>query len=368
MKHKTVTLVKFKSLSRRLGQPMCFTAGVLECLWQFCLIHAKDGCLSKYTADDLACWMEWPGDPDELIDSLVASRWLDRSDTGDLSIHDWSEHCPNWVKALSGQPSLRRRDRLGRFGGDGQMESAASDSVGPQSQLSPNSVGDINRPIPDQFDANLQKQRGTLASNSVGAETQLSWTSVSNSVGDTVSNSVGTESRLSIQPPIPIPIPIPKERSLLHGSEAEPRERESFAGSIEEPEPTRRKPRDPGPKPRREYPPDFESFWEAYPHRGAPIGKVRAFEAWRKIHESERQNVIAAAKNFALTKTAREGFAKDPERFLKHEEWRDLVELSESQLVAMTPGDRAKAKAIQDNSFEAWQRKYGSLRNKGAQQ
>lgn len=97
---------------------------------------------------------------------------------------------------------------------------------------------------------------------------------------------------------------------------------------------------------RMTYPPAFESFWSAYPHRDVPKGKARAFTEWERFSEADQVDIATATRNFALSKQAREGFAKDPERFLKHREWCDFVELSEAQIIDMSrtqsPEERVK--------------------------
>jgi len=107
MKHLAINLVKFKALQKRLGHaPMCHVVGYLETLWIFAQLQARDGDLTKFTALEIAGWIEFPGDPDEFIESLVKTRWLDR--IGDrLLIHDWNEHKPNWLKGV-----VSRRDAV----------------------------------------------------------------------------------------------------------------------------------------------------------------------------------------------------------------------------------------------------------------
>ncbi len=101
MKHNTINLVKFKTLSRLLGMRMYETVGVLESLWIFTLHNARDGNLSRFSALELAAWIDFDGDPDALIEALVQTGWLDRSEAGELWIHDWQEHAPNWLKGVA---------------------------------------------------------------------------------------------------------------------------------------------------------------------------------------------------------------------------------------------------------------------------
>ena len=42
---------------------------------------------------------DFAGDPETFISALVDARWLDQDDQHRLVIHDWSQHCENWVRA-----------------------------------------------------------------------------------------------------------------------------------------------------------------------------------------------------------------------------------------------------------------------------
>lgn len=108
MKHNTINLVKFKALSKRLGLPLCWTVGALETLWLFALHNSRDGDLSKFSALEIAGWMEFPGDESDLIEALVETGWMDR-DGGALTVHDWHEHKPNWLKAAAASPLTKSK-------------------------------------------------------------------------------------------------------------------------------------------------------------------------------------------------------------------------------------------------------------------
>lgn len=106
MKHQTINLVKFKAFCKRISQPMCHAVGYLETLWIFAQIQARDGDLSKFSALEIAGWIEYPGDPQTLIDALVECRWLDR-DGDRLTIHDWESHKPNWLRGVEAKAEAR---------------------------------------------------------------------------------------------------------------------------------------------------------------------------------------------------------------------------------------------------------------------
>ena len=100
MKHQTILNVKFSNLQRRLKLPRCYTVGVLECLWIFTQTNARSGELGRFSADEIAAWLEWPGEPGELIEALVETGWLDR-DGDQLAVHDWATHMPTWLKGVN---------------------------------------------------------------------------------------------------------------------------------------------------------------------------------------------------------------------------------------------------------------------------
>jgi hypothetical protein len=103
---KTITHPKFVSLQRSLGLPLFQTIGLLESLWILAALHADDGDLSRFSEVDIGSFLQWPGDPKELVDLLVEHRWLDRTESG-LQIHDWDQNCPRYIHD-------RRQKRLKR--------------------------------------------------------------------------------------------------------------------------------------------------------------------------------------------------------------------------------------------------------------
>lgn len=86
----------------------------------------------------------------------------------------------------------------------------------------------------------------------------------------------------------------------------------------------------------------FSRFWESYPSRnGKRVGKVATEKLFSKLDETDAPLVVSAAKNYAASKTAMDGFAKDPERFLKNEFWRDWVDEAKKTSRVATDADAA---------------------------
>lgn len=78
-------------LQRRMGP-----VGVLAFidLILFAAESRTSGTLTGMTAEDVAIAARWEGDTEQFISALLDLRFLDRSDDGEMSMHDWSEHNP----------------------------------------------------------------------------------------------------------------------------------------------------------------------------------------------------------------------------------------------------------------------------------
>lgn len=75
----------------------------------------------------------------------------------------------------------------------------------------------------------------------------------------------------------------------------------------------------------------FEVFWGAYPRRnGRRLGKKAAFERFMALSETDQLQAIQAASQYARSLIPKPGefvpAARDPERFLKQDFWRDYLE------------------------------------------
>ncbi len=97
MKAGTHNHVKMKRLKRLLAIPLYRAVGILETLWQLCIECCDEGNVGKFTDAELADYLEWEGDPSELIRSLTDAGWLDTDGSGRPSIHGWLEHCPEFI-------------------------------------------------------------------------------------------------------------------------------------------------------------------------------------------------------------------------------------------------------------------------------
>lgn len=73
--------------------------GAIWLLFEWASNYAPHGDVGRYPNHAIARVMTWEGDPDALVKALVESRLLDESDDEHrLVIHDWHDHCCDFVK------------------------------------------------------------------------------------------------------------------------------------------------------------------------------------------------------------------------------------------------------------------------------
>jgi hypothetical protein len=71
----------------------------------------------------------------------------------------------------------------------------------------------------------------------------------------------------------------------------------------------------------------FEKFWTEYPRRnGKRVGKQNTLKRFQSLSEDDWTTAIKAAVNYANSQVAKNNYAKDPERFLKDDYWRDWID------------------------------------------
>jgi hypothetical protein len=93
---------KFAHLKSLLGTTKAVTIGYLECIWHFTGRFTPQGNIGKYTDLAIETWLEWEGQPGELVAALLESGWLDRDAVHRILVHDWPHHADKATKqALS---------------------------------------------------------------------------------------------------------------------------------------------------------------------------------------------------------------------------------------------------------------------------
>lgn len=101
MKRGTINHPKTWRLSRSLGISRRDTLGLLTLLWDFTGDYAPDGNIGRMTDEDIARACDWEAAQSEkLVAALIESGYVDKipKKSGRLRIHDWMEHCEQWVR------------------------------------------------------------------------------------------------------------------------------------------------------------------------------------------------------------------------------------------------------------------------------
>lgn len=97
MKREALNHSKMKRLCRRLGIPRWQAVGLLESIWALAAMETPRGDIGKLSNEDIADAIEYEGDAGQMIDGLVAARWLDPHPEFRLVVHDWFDHADDAV-------------------------------------------------------------------------------------------------------------------------------------------------------------------------------------------------------------------------------------------------------------------------------
>lgn len=102
MKVRTLDHPKTGALALRLGLERWGALGILEALLGWTRVYAIQGDVGRWSDAEIAQGIGWvTRPPAELIEALVATRWLDADPDGRLVIHDVKEHADNaWRQCL----------------------------------------------------------------------------------------------------------------------------------------------------------------------------------------------------------------------------------------------------------------------------
>ena len=108
MKIECLNHVKTLKLKHRLQIPKWQAVGILETLFNFAAVNADDGNIGRYTNDEICLYLEYFDSSDKLIEALIESGFVDVCDENRLSIHDWNEHAPKYIKDRIAKRNKRR--------------------------------------------------------------------------------------------------------------------------------------------------------------------------------------------------------------------------------------------------------------------
>lgn len=99
MKLEALDHPKTLDLAARLEVELPTAIGYLELLWAFTGKKSPQGNIGKWPDGAIARACYWMGRPEVFIQALRESRFIDADETYRLTIHDWREHAPRWVKS-----------------------------------------------------------------------------------------------------------------------------------------------------------------------------------------------------------------------------------------------------------------------------
>ena len=102
---------KTLKLSRLLKVHIAQAVGHLHFFWWWALDYAQDGDLSKCDVEDIAVAANWPGDAEEFVSAMCDAGFLDRDESGKLSIHDWYEYAGRLIEKRAEDAERKRAER-----------------------------------------------------------------------------------------------------------------------------------------------------------------------------------------------------------------------------------------------------------------
>ncbi len=120
----TLTHRKIRRLAALLHISPCFALGVAESLWHVTAEQAPTGAIGIMRDEDIAMEMFYDGEPEVLIEAMLAAGLLERSDGHRLIVHDWHIHSDDSIDnklsrrgaryANGEMPRMRRMSKVER--------------------------------------------------------------------------------------------------------------------------------------------------------------------------------------------------------------------------------------------------------------
>lgn len=104
--------IKTKKLIKKLGYKGFYS---LICLWCYVAVNKPRGILSGMTAEDIAICANWDEDSENFVDALIQCGFLEKTNGGEICLHDWEEHNPYAAQAEL-RSAVARLNALKRWG------------------------------------------------------------------------------------------------------------------------------------------------------------------------------------------------------------------------------------------------------------
>lgn len=268
---------KTKRLARELKVTVAAAIGHLHCLWWWAIDFAPDGDLSKFDDYEIADAIGYEGkDPTKAKAALISAGFLDNSDTGTVTIHDWYDY--------SGQLGDKRiesrkkeRDRKAEY----RARKKAEADAGRDKKGSPAPVPQQKEDCPDFVPRDTDGTSGTVP--------PLQYSTAQDSTGQ--DTTVQGQDRTT--PPSP-----PASGGTGAGAEPDAQERR------------------------------FEQFWAIYPKKQ---GKGDALKVWKRIKPDKAlfEQIMASVKAQVSRNPQwkRDGgqYIPNPATWLRQTRWLDEI-------------------------------------------
>ena len=250
---------KTKKLARLLDVKLPTAVGYLHFIWWWALNYAQDGSLDRYEAADIADAAVYDGDPQRLLDALINSGYIDKTDEG-LVLHDWDEYAGKLLEK-------RARDRERKH--TATAEARRTGDIPQTYDGDPQRLLDalINSGYIDKTDEGLvlhdwDEYAGKLLEKRArDRERKHTATAEARRTGDIPQTSDGT----------------PTERARLPNVHNQP----TIPNQPNQPNQTKPTvPNQTNPAPSATVAETFEAFWKEYPKK---VGKAKCSDVWKRL-------------------------------------------------------------------------------------
>jgi len=98
MKRDALNHPKMLDLASTLNCTRAQAIGIMTLLWDMCATFTPRGDIGKLRNGSISRSCDWHENPDEFIQALLDTGWLEAHDSHRLIVHDWPDHCEQWVK------------------------------------------------------------------------------------------------------------------------------------------------------------------------------------------------------------------------------------------------------------------------------
>lgn len=93
-----------------LNIPVPYMIGLLSLLWLWATDNAPDGDLTGLSPRTISRAVQWEGDPQELMDTLISAGWIELS-PGRMTLHNWECYTGRLIQKREREKTRSRQRR-----------------------------------------------------------------------------------------------------------------------------------------------------------------------------------------------------------------------------------------------------------------